>query len=112
MATRMGSEMVYLRAAPSAGALYPAEIYLISRGTPLLAAGLYNYQAQSHSLLRFWDSEVWSALTRVLASGTRRLDETQIALVVTTVFYRSVMAIPRSSLSSDVSRHWALVGQY
>ena len=31
----------YLRASPSAGGLYPAEIYLISRGTPLLPTGLY-----------------------------------------------------------------------
>ena len=29
---------VYLRSAPSAGGLYPAEVYLISRGTPLLPA--------------------------------------------------------------------------
>ena len=39
---------VYLRAAPSAGGLYPAEIYLVSRGTPSLPPGLYNYQAQTH----------------------------------------------------------------
>jgi SagB-type dehydrogenase family enzyme len=88
MTTRMSGEMVYLRASPSAGALYPAEIYLISRGTPLLAAGLYNYQAQSHSLLRFWDSEVWSVLQDA-CFWHPTLDETQIALVVTSVFYRS-----------------------
>jgi len=37
-------QVFYLRAAPSAGGLYPAEVYLISRGTRLLPAGLYNYQ--------------------------------------------------------------------
>lgn len=46
-------EPMYLRSAPSAGGLYPAEIYLISRGTSLLPAGLYNYQVRTHSLWRF-----------------------------------------------------------
>jgi SagB-type dehydrogenase family enzyme len=89
MTTRMSGEMIYLRAAPSAGALYPAELYLISRGTPLLPAGLYNYQAQTHSLLRFWDSEVWSGLQNA-CFWHPTLDETQMAIVVTAVFYRSV----------------------
>ncbi|MBW4657097.1 MAG: SagB/ThcOx family dehydrogenase [Drouetiella hepatica Uher 2000/2452] len=89
MATRMSGEMIYLRASPSAGALYPAEIYLISRGTPLLAAGLYSYQAQSHSLLRFWDSEVWSTLQDA-CFWHPTLDQTQLAIVVTTLFHRSV----------------------
>jgi len=88
MMTRMSGEMVYLRASPSAGALYPAEMYLISRGTPLLAAGLYSYQAQTHSLLRFWESEVWSALQDA-CFWHPSLDGTQMAIVITAVFNRS-----------------------
>jgi SagB-type dehydrogenase family enzyme len=79
---------IYLRAAPSAGGLYPAEIYLISRGTPMMPAGLYNYQPQSHSLLHFWDSEVWSSLKQS-CFWHPTLEATQIALVTTAVFYRS-----------------------
>ena len=81
-------EPIYLRAAPSAGGLYPAEIYLISRGTPMMPAGLYNYQPQSHSLLHFWDSEVWSALQSA-CFWHPTLESTQFALVTTAVFYRS-----------------------
>jgi SagB-type dehydrogenase family enzyme len=88
MTTRMSGEMIYLRASPSAGGLYPAEVYLISRGTPLLAAGLYNYQAQSHSLLRVWDSEIWADLQNA-CFWHPTLDETQMAIVITAVFYRS-----------------------
>jgi SagB-type dehydrogenase family enzyme len=79
---------VYLRSAPSAGGLYPAEVYLISRGTQLLPPGLYNYQAQTHSLIHFWESEVWSTLQNACFWHSA-LETTQLALVTTAVFYRS-----------------------
>ncbi|HEY9645459.1 MAG TPA: SagB/ThcOx family dehydrogenase [Chroococcidiopsis sp.] len=85
--TGVGDAM-YLRAAPSAGGLYPAEIYLISRGTPFLSAGLYHYQPQSHSLVQFWDSHVWTTLQQACGWHSA-LDSTQLALVTTAVFFRS-----------------------
>lgn len=85
--TRTG-EPIYLRAAPSAGALYPAEVYLISRGTPFLPAGLYHYQPQSHSLVCFWDSDVWQML-QAACFWHPSLDETQLALVTTGIYFRS-----------------------
>jgi SagB-type dehydrogenase family enzyme len=79
---------VYLRAAPSAGGLYPAEVYLISRGTPLLSAGLYHYQPQTHSLLCFWENEVWANL-QAACFHHPALEKTQLAIVTTAIFYRS-----------------------
>jgi SagB-type dehydrogenase family enzyme len=79
---------VYLRAAPSAGGLYPAEVYLISRGTSILNAGLYNYQPQSHSLIHFWANEVWSDLQEA-CFWHPALENTQLAIVTTAIFYRS-----------------------
>jgi len=84
----MTGEPVYLRAAPSAGGLYPAEIYLISRGTPLLPPGLYNYQAKTHSLIHFWEKLVWTTLQEA-CFWHPILDSTQIAIVSTAIFYRS-----------------------
>jgi len=84
--TMMGP--IYLRAAPSAGGLYPAEVYLISRGTPLLPAGLYNYQPQTHSLIQFWESEVWQSL-QTACVWHPVLESTQLAIVTTAIFYRS-----------------------
>ncbi|MBE9039517.1 SagB/ThcOx family dehydrogenase [Oscillatoriales cyanobacterium LEGE 11467] len=84
----LNGESIFLRSAPSAGGLYPAEIYLISRGTPELAAGLYNYQVRTHSLLRFWDSDVWRSLQEA-SFWHRSLDRTQLAIATTAVFYRS-----------------------
>lgn len=78
----------YLRAAPSAGGLYPAEIYLISRGTSLLPVGLYNYQVRHHSLIQFWDSDGWSKL-QAATFAHPLLDVADMALVITAVFYRS-----------------------
>ncbi len=78
----------YLRAAPSAGGLYPAEVYLISRGTPILPAGLYNYQARTHSLMNFWENDIWTKL-QVACSWHPILENTQMALVISAVFYRS-----------------------
>lgn len=84
----MSGEPMYLRSAPSAGGLYPAEIYLVSRGTSLLPAGLYNYQVRTHSLLRFWDDHPWQAL-QAACFWHPALETTQLALVVSTIFQRS-----------------------
>jgi SagB-type dehydrogenase family enzyme len=78
----------YLRSAPSAGGLYPAELYLLSRGTPLLPAGLYNYQAYTHSLRHFWESDIWTKL-QTACYWHPVLENTQLALVTTAVFLRS-----------------------
>lgn len=87
MQTVYGSP-IYLRAAPSAGGLYPAEIYLVSRGTSWLPAGLYNYQVATHSLVHFWDSDVWLQL-QAACFDPPVLAHVEIALITTAVFYRS-----------------------
>lgn len=79
---------LYLRTAPSAGGLYPAELYVIAAEGTFLPAGLYNYQVRTHSLLRFWDSHVWSALESACLWHPA-LAQTQLALVVTAIFQRS-----------------------
>ncbi|MBD1825480.1 SagB/ThcOx family dehydrogenase [Cyanobacteria bacterium FACHB-DQ100] len=78
----------YLRSSPSAGGLYPAEVYLISRGTPDLPAGLYNYQAKTHTLLHFWEAEVWNSLQSA-CFWNPALEQTQFAIVLSAVFFRS-----------------------
>jgi SagB-type dehydrogenase family enzyme len=83
----MGSA-VYLRAAPSAGGLYPAEMYVVSRGTPLLSPGLYNYQCRTHSLMHYWESDVWQRLQEA-CFWHPVLESTQLAIIMTGVFYRS-----------------------
>lgn len=82
-------EDFYLRAAPSAGGLYPAEVYLISAGTPLLSAGIYNYQVRTHSLIHFWqDSNAWVNLQKA-CFGHPTLQNTRMVIAITAVFQRS-----------------------
>ncbi len=47
---RFGPVVQHFRAAPSAGAMYPTEVYVAVRGLPGLAAGVYDYQPLDHSL--------------------------------------------------------------
>jgi SagB-type dehydrogenase family enzyme len=79
---------MYLRAAPSAGGLYPAEIYIISRGTKFLPAGLYNYQVKDHTLIQFWDSDTWLDLQAACCNHPALL-VSDFALVITGIFNRS-----------------------
>ncbi|MGB3401480.1 MAG: SagB/ThcOx family dehydrogenase [Microcoleaceae cyanobacterium] len=78
----------YLRTSPSAGGLYPAEVYLISRGTTALPPGLYNYQSMTHSLVQFWDSHVWPQLQQA-CFWHPALESTKLAIAITAVFFRS-----------------------
>ncbi len=84
----LGGETFYLRAAPSAGGLYPAEVYLISAGQPGLPAGLYSYQVQNHTLVRFWDADGWPQLQQICLWHPS-LENTKLALIFTGVFFRS-----------------------
>lgn len=53
-----------LRTAPSAGALYPLELYLVSGQVEGLAPALYHYQAQKHRLLKLQDGDLRKALMK------------------------------------------------
>lgn len=86
--TSSTGDTVYLRSAPSAGALYPAEVYLISRGTSQLPAGLYNYQVKTHSLVRFWDDHPWQRLQEA-CFWHPALEHTHLAVVTSVIFQRS-----------------------
>ncbi len=52
-----------MRTAPSAGALYPLEIYLISGDVEGLTAGLYHYQPMGHKLIMLKDGDLRNQMT-------------------------------------------------
>lgn len=77
-----------MRAAPSAGGLYPTEIYVMASGHAGLPDGLYNYQVRDHSLLRFWAQDERARLAEA-AFDHPALAGADMAVILTGVFERS-----------------------
>ncbi|MDX1920862.1 MAG: SagB/ThcOx family dehydrogenase [Candidatus Caenarcaniphilales bacterium] len=79
-----------MRAAPSAGALYPNELYLISKDSSNhVPAGLYNFQVKTHSLVQITEGEKsWKDLQKACFDHPT-LEKSSICLILSGVFYRS-----------------------
>ncbi|MHC4407468.1 MAG: SagB/ThcOx family dehydrogenase [Planctomycetota bacterium] len=77
-----------LRAAPSAGALYPTEIYVAVGEETEIEPGLYAYDARDEVLTRLWEEDPRGILGR--ACGAEELfRRSRACLVATGVFWRS-----------------------
>lgn len=80
----------FLRAAPSAGALYPLEIYVAAGNIDGLAAGMYHYLPQSHQLVMSGGDDRRGALSRAaLQQGWMR---SAPAMILVSAVYRRTMA--------------------
>jgi SagB-type dehydrogenase family enzyme len=78
-----------LRTAPSAGGLYPAEIYLVVRDLAPLAPGLYGYDPRRHRLIPLWQDDGIAGHLAAACYGDAAVAAAPVALVVTGVFERS-----------------------
>jgi SagB-type dehydrogenase family enzyme len=76
-----------LRAAPSAGALYPIETYVLAHRVEGLASGVYHYAVQPHALTRLRIGDVRNEIVR---AGILQnfLGEANVVLVLTSIFQR------------------------
>ena len=59
-----GMSMHY-RAAPSAGGLYPTELYVAVREVEGIPDGIFAYDPRDHSLVVCWEGDFWVDLTRL-----------------------------------------------
>lgn len=73
-----GADAFYFRSVPSAGALYPCELYAAVQGVRDLDDGLYHYDPGQNRLVRLRSGSFWAAK----ASPTA-------AFFITTLFFRS-----------------------
>ena len=79
-----------LRAAPSAGALYPLDLYLVvgEQGVEELEEGVYHYLPQSHSLQLTLAGDVRQTLAR-LSSEQMFIAEAPLSLLITAEYERT-----------------------
>ncbi len=77
-----------LRAAPTAGGLYPTEIYLAIRNCSHLASGIYNFQVKNHSLVLVWEGDYWSEFEKY-CMGHEAVEHSHLLMILTAVYQRS-----------------------
>lgn len=77
-----------LRTAPSAGALYPLELYLVAGRVEGLGAGVYKYRPERHSLTRLAAEDRRAALAEA-ALGQQFIARAPATLVLAGVYERT-----------------------
>ena len=76
-----------LRTTPSAGALYPLEIYVVVGNVTGIETGVYKYVSQEHKLIRTIDKDVRNELSAA-ALGQAMVRDAPVTVVYTAVFSR------------------------
>ncbi|MCL1881649.1 MAG: SagB/ThcOx family dehydrogenase [Oscillospiraceae bacterium] len=78
-----------LRTAPSAGALYPLEIYSIIGEVSGISAGVYRYNPLEHQLIKVVSGDVRSELRSSTFGNQQMVEIAPLTIFYTTVFERS-----------------------
>ncbi|MCL2726974.1 MAG: SagB/ThcOx family dehydrogenase [Bacteroidales bacterium] len=76
-----------LRTAPSAGALYPFEIYAVVGKVKGIEPGVYRYISQEHKLVRTIETDVRAEL-RAAALGQAMVEEAPVTVAYSAIFSR------------------------
>lgn len=78
------------RTAPSAGALYPLEVFLVSRQVDNLPAGVYRYKPEEHGLNLVLTGDILEELSAA-ALGQDAIRNAPAAIVITGIFERTMV---------------------
>ncbi len=79
---------VHYRAAASAGALYPIEVYLVCGDLPGLEAGVYHFSPDQNALVQLRQGDFRGNLTQA-AADEEAVSQAPATIVCTAVFWRS-----------------------
>ena len=77
-----------LRTAPSAGALYPLELYLVAGNVEGLTEGIYKYRPDGHELIRAVEGDKRTELSRA-ALGQTSVRDAAAVLLLSAVYERT-----------------------
>jgi len=86
--TYPGGEAIHFRAAPSTGALYEVEAYVVAGAVADLAAGVYHF-APGEFALRQLRTGDWRAVLAEAASEPARVQAAPVTLVLTVITWRN-----------------------
>ena len=75
------------RTAPSSGALYPIEVYVVVGDVAGIDAGVYKYRPKSHELVKVLDGDRRKDLTRA-ALNQQYITQAAVDIVITVVYER------------------------
>lgn len=79
----------YLRAAPSAGALYPTVTYILVHNVEGLPPGLYHYAVEGHKLHRLRSGEALNDELAAFVAHDDLVRSAPVTFVFTAIFFRS-----------------------
>jgi SagB-type dehydrogenase family enzyme len=79
---------LYRRTAPSAGATYPLEIYLVAGKVEGLEPGIYHYSFSRHSLEMTKEQDLRSRLSRA-ALGQEMIEEAPVNIIIAADYGRT-----------------------
>lgn len=79
---------MHFRAAPSAGGLYPTELYVAVHDLEGIPDGLYAYDARDHSLVVCWEGDFWPDLC-AHALNHPAVQRARVLLIGTAIWQRS-----------------------
>jgi SagB-type dehydrogenase family enzyme len=82
-----GNQTVLLRSAPSAGALYAGEVYVVAERVQELAKGVYYYDVANHALARIRTGSLLGEVARAL-ERPEELENAAAAILLSNVFGR------------------------
>jgi len=77
------------RTSPSAGALYPLEIYLVAGKVKGLKPGLYHYEPEKHSIIQKKDGDLREELTKASLHQEEILNA-PVSIVITAIYARTM----------------------
>lgn len=83
-------ETYRLRTAPSAGALYPLELYISASNVKELASGLYKYKPQNHTIKTINEGDKRIDISNA-ALGQDAIENSSAILIITAVFERTAV---------------------